>query len=171
MKSEDDIDAIPDDEKTKSVETPKSSVTPIDEIKDAINNIITESENNITLAEMGSLLGKLFTDFDVRNYDYTKLNIFIRDQFPNVLLEEKNGTVYVKIKNDLDVNTVKREIIEIIKKSGGSVKPLSQILDELIKKHENFKLGNYGPSKISKFLKNIDGIEVDGNKVKLKGKK
>ena len=58
-----------------------SAVTPLTQIEDAIISIINDNENKgkITyLGELGSRLNDRFTDFDVRNYGYSKLTPFIK---------------------------------------------------------------------------------------------
>ena len=53
-----------------------NTVTSISEIEDAIIAIVNENENNgkpTYMGEIGSRLNSRFTDFDVRNYGYTKL--------------------------------------------------------------------------------------------------
>jgi len=159
-----------DDKKAKSVKIVESNVTSIKQIQEAVMNMIAESDI-VALASMGSLLNKQFTDFDVRNYGYTKFKTFILAEFPRIQLDEKDGTVYVKIKNEVDKKLVGNEIIGFIKEHGGVVENLSTILEDLKTRHKHFYLKDYGFSSISSFLRSIDGIVVEGNKVKLKGKK
>ncbi|WP_186855130.1 NYN domain-containing protein [Acetobacterium paludosum] len=160
---------VPNEKNAEIPEAMESNVTPISQIQESILNMIAESDC-LTLGEVGSSLGKLFTDFDVRNYGYSKLNVFIREEFPKIQIEEKDGSFFVKMKNDVDIITVKREIIEIIKSNHGVVGNLSIIHNALKTKHNHFNLKDYGYSRFSSLLRSIDEISVDGNKVKLKGK-
>jgi len=160
---------VPNEKNAELPETLESNVTPISQIQESILNMIAESDY-LTLGEVGSSLGKLFTDFDVRNYGYTKLNVFIREEFPKIHIEEKDGCVFVKMKNDVDITTVTREIIEFITKNGGVVENLSKIHEALKTNHKHFNIHDYGFSRFSSFLRSIDEISVDGNKVKLKRK-
>ncbi|MBC3798090.1 NYN domain-containing protein [Acetobacterium tundrae] len=160
---------VPNEKNVEIPETMESNVTPISQIQESILNMIAESDC-LTLGEVGSSLGKLFTDFDVRNYGYSKLNVFIREEFPKIQIEEKDGSFFVKMKNDVDIITVKREIIEIIKSNHGVVGNLSIIHNALKTKHNHFNLKDYGYSRFSSLLRSIDEISVDGNKVKLKEK-
>jgi hypothetical protein len=150
----------------KSSNKQESNVTPINQIQEAIINMITDSDY-VALGEVGSSLGKLFTDFDVRNYGYSKLNIFIREEFNKIQLEEKGGSFIIKMKNGIDINIVYKEITDIITKNGGIVDNLSKIYEILKSKHKYFNLKDYGFSRFSSFLRSIDGITVDDNKVKL----
>lgn len=153
----------------KIQEIAESNVTPISQIQESILDMIAEADY-VSLGQVGSSLGKLYTDFDVRNYGYTKLNVFIREEFSKVYIDEKDGTVYVKMKNDVDFITVKNEIIEMITRSGGVVENLSKIHDALKTMHHHFNIQDYGFSRFSSFLRSIDEIAVDGNKVKLRTK-
>ncbi len=146
-----------------------SNVTPIEEIQEAVINMITESDE-ITLGEVGSTLGRMFTDFDVRNYGYTKLSTFVREEFPKIQLEEEDRIFFVKMKNDIEQAIVNKEIIAMIKENGGEVDNLSKLFNYLKTKHNNFNLKDYGYSRFSSFLRSIEGIVVEGNKVKLKNK-
>jgi len=154
----------------KTAEPEESNVTPISQIQESILNMIAEADS-ITLGAVGSSLGKLFTDFDVRNYGYTKLNVFIREEFPKVYLEEKDGSFYVKVRSNVDIVTVKREIIEFIRKHGGAVENLSKIHDALKIKYNHFNIKDYGFSRFSSFLRSIEEVSVDGNKVRLRRNK
>ncbi|WP_201780288.1 NYN domain-containing protein [Acetobacterium bakii] len=160
---------VPNEKNPEIKDTIESNVTPISQIQESILNMIAESDC-LTLGEVGSSLGKLFTDFDVRNYGYTKLSVFIREEFPKIRLEEKDGSFFVKMKNDVDITTVKNEIIEIIKSNRGAIGNLSIIYNALKAKHSHFNLKDYGYSRFSSLLRSIDEISVDGNKVKLKRK-
>lgn len=163
------VENVPNEKNAEITEPVESNVTPISQIQESILNMIAESDC-LTLGEVGSSLGKLFTDFDVRNYGYTKLSVFIREEFPKIHLEEKDGSFFVKMKNDVDIVTVKNEIIEIIKRNGGVVGNLSIIHNALKTKYNHFNLKDYGYSRFSSLLRSIDEISVDGNKVKLKRK-
>lgn len=154
--------------KAGKTESADSNVTPINQIQEAVINMITESDS-VTLGEVGSILGKLFTDFDVRNYGYTKLSIFIREECSKIQMEEKDGVFFVKLKNGVGIDAVYKEIMDIIAKNGGEVDNLAKIHEFLKTNHKHFNLKDYGYSRFSSFLRSMEGITVDGNKVRLKG--
>lgn len=157
----------------KNAKAAESNVTPMDQIQDAIVNMIAEAENRddiVTLGEVGSTLGKIFTDFDVRNYGYTKLNVFIREECHKIQIAEHEGAFLVTIKNDVDIRVVKQEVLAMVKSNGGTIENLSVIHGELKNLHKHFNLKDYGFSRFSSFLRSIDGVVVDGNKVKIKRK-
>jgi len=75
-KAEENGASIKDSTNMKPSKKVESNVTPIKQIQDAVMNMIAESDT-IALSRVGDLLNKQFTDFDVRNYGYTKFKTFI----------------------------------------------------------------------------------------------
>ncbi len=163
---QDEIKPEKGDKNSKADEI-ESAVTTLSQVQDAIINMISEADE-ITLGQVGSQLSKLFSDFDVRNYGYTKLSVMLREECRKILIENKDGIYLVTLKNDIDSDTVKKEIIDFITQNGGSVENISKIHDVLKTRHKHFDLKDYGFSRFSSFLRSIDGITVDGNRVKLK---
>ncbi len=151
--------------------TKSSAVTPVSEIEEAIIAIVNDNENKgrpTYMGEIGSRLNSKFTDFDVRNYGYTKLLTFIRDKCSKLELSKENSSYYVNVR-ELDNETdVQKEITAMIEKSGGVIDNLSVIYDALKKKHPAFDLKDYGYSRLSSFLRSITGVTVKGNAVSLK---
>lgn len=147
-----------------------NTVTSISEITDAIITIVNENENNgkpTYLGEIGSRLNSKYTDFDVRNYGYTKLLTFIRDKCPKLEVSKENSSYHVSVR-EVDVDVLHDEIIKMIRKSGGSIDNLSVIYDALKKKYPDFDLKDYGYSRISSFLRSMPEIIVKENAVSLK---
>lgn len=148
-----------------------SAVTPVSEIEEAIIAIVNDNENKgkpTYMGEIGSRLNSKFTDFDVRNYGYTKLLTFIRDKCSKLELSKENSSYYVNVR-ELDNETdVQKEITSMIEKNGGVIDNLSVIYDALKKKHPSFDLKDYGYSRLSSFLRSITGVTVKGNAVSLK---
>lgn len=155
-----------------SDKTEKSTtVTPLSEIEEAIIAIVNDNENKgkpTYMGEIGSRLNSKFTDFDVRNYGYTKLLTFIRDKCSKLELSKENSSYYVNVR-ELDNETdMQKEITAMIEKSGGTIDNLSVIYDALKKKHPSFDLKDYGYSRLSSFLRSMEGVTVKGNAVSLK---
>lgn len=148
-----------------------AAVTPLSEIEEAIINIVNDNENKgkpTYMGEIGSRLNSKFTDFDVRNYGYTKLLTFIRDKCSKLELSKENSSYYVNVR-ELDNETdMQKEITAMIEKNGGTIDNLSVIYDALKKKHPSFDLKDYGYSRLSSFLRSMDGVTVKGNAVSLK---
>lgn len=148
-----------------------NAVTPIADIEEAIISVINDNENKGKLTymgEIGSRLNSKFTDFDVRNYGYTKLLTFIQDKCAKLELVKENSSYYVKVREINNVSEMQKEVTDLIEKSGGSVDNLSVIYDCLKKKHPDFDLKDYGYSRLSSFLRSMGNISVRGNAVTLK---
>ncbi len=149
-----------------------AAVTPLSEIEEAIIDIVNDNENKgkpAYMGEIGSRLNSKFTDFDVRNYGYTKLLTLIRDKCSRLEISKENSSYYVNIReleNELDVQ---KEITAMIAKNGGAIDNLSVIYDALKKKHPAFDLKDYGYSRLSSFLRSMEGVTVKGNEVSLNG--
>lgn len=148
-----------------------STVTPISEIENAVISIINSDENAgkpTNIGTVGQRLNSKFTDFDVRNYGYTKLLTFLRDKCPKLEITPANSSYLISIKELNSVADVHAEIISLIQKNKGSIDNLSIIYDHLKKKFPSFDLKNYGYNRISSFLKSINSLAVKENTVMLK---
>ena len=69
-----------DDAPETSVIENQKTITNIDEIQKAITKLLIENNSQnqpIILAKVGNFLTKRFSDFDVRNYGYSKLSTFL----------------------------------------------------------------------------------------------
>ena len=63
-----------------SIDEIQKTITGIDEIQKAITKLLIENNSQnqpIILARVGNFLTKRFSDFDVRNYGYSKLSTFL----------------------------------------------------------------------------------------------
>lgn len=151
-----------------------NAVTSITDIEEAIISIVNDNENKgkpTYMGEIGSRLNSKFTDFDVRNYGYTKLLTFIRDKCSKLEIINENSSYYVEVKELNNVAEMQKEITAMIEKNGGAIDNLSVIYDHLKKKHPSFDLKDYGYSRLSSFLRSMDNITVKGNAVSLKAPK
>ena len=151
-----------------------TAVTPLSQIEDAIISIINDNENKgkITyLGELGSRLNDRFTDFDVRNYGYTKLMVFLKDTCQRLFLYQLDSAWAVGLNDQLDREKLEQEIRVFIQKNGGQVDNLSLIYEEIHKKHSSFDIKDYGYSRLSSFLRSIRSLSVSGNSVSIREKK
>lgn len=146
----------------------EEGVTKIKDIEEAINNMINNSnEENVELGVVGRRLGELFSDFDVRNYGYTKLSIFVSDGLKNYKLKQEGNRVLVS-KNDFPAKEeIEKEIIILLEQSGGKIDNLSIVHSELKKIHPNFDTKDYGYGKFSNFIRRMGSIKVVGNTIEL----
>ena len=151
-----------------------SGVTPLSQIEDAVISFINDNENKgkITyLGEIGSRLNDKFTDFDVRNYGYTKLVVFLQDTCPRLSLYKIDSAYAVGLGGHLDRQKLEKEILMFIRENNGQIENLSLVYEEIHKKHPGFDLKDYGYSRLSSFLRSIRQLSVCGNSVSIRERK
>ena len=130
-----------------SEDSAENSVTSIETVVNAITGMLNEGGGEeLELSLVGQRLSDKFPDFDVRNYGYSKLSVFLTEEIPML------------------------RVISIIKENGGTVDNLAMINEELKTRYSGFDQKDYGYSRISGFLRSIRGLSVDGNVVRLKKK-
>lgn len=86
------------------------AITSKAEIERTVSRVLTENNDhgkNTTLSEIGSILQKKFSEFDVRNYGYSKLSTFLESM--NDIEVLKTGHNYLVKERQ---NTVSRQQIE-----------------------------------------------------------
>lgn len=146
------------------------NVTEIRDLETAILSMLNEAEDKmLDLGTVGRRLDEKFTDFDVRNYGYTKLNVFLAESMPSISLFKKDGHTYVQKREVLDRKKLENEIIGMIVANGGCINNLSIINEDLKKRYDSFDLKDYGYSRLSSFLRSIKKLSVSGNKVRIRG--
>lgn len=152
-------------------ENADNSVTSIDDVKKVILAMLNEAgSEGLELARVGQRLSDKFPDFDVRNYGYSKLSVFLTQEMPPSVLvtRPENGHHRIYKMEEIPCEKIEQEIIAIIRANGGSIDNLGIISNELKKRYDGFDLKNYGYSKISRFLRSIKWLSVNGNVVRLK---
>ena len=160
-------DHLHEDYSTASI-AKTNAVTSIGEIEEAIISIVNDNENKgktTYMGEIGSRLSSKFTDFDVRNYGYTKLLTFLKDKCSKLDILKDNTSYTVNVRELNNVTDVQKEIAALIQKNGGTIDNLSVLYEQLKKKYPAFDLKDYGYSRFSSFLRSIDNIVVRGNAV------
>lgn len=150
----------------------EQNVTSITEIRQAILGIISENDGKqVDLAVIGSRLNDKFSDFDVRNYGYTKLSTMVVQEVPDLSLRKGNNSYYVERRTTLTKAELEREICSMIEKNGGMVENLSTLNDELHKKYKQLDFKQFGYSRISSFLRSMRSVTVHENQVTLRSEK
>lgn len=151
--------------------TDNSNITDIKLIQKAIYDIIdaNEDKNKVThIGELGSRLQNRYPDFDVRNYGYSKLTIFINEAFGNFEVISKNRQNYVKIIDDVvPKKEIEEQIVQILKKNPQKNSNMGLLNSTLKNENRNFSIKKYGYSKFSSFLKSFGCFKIDGDKVSL----
>ncbi len=146
------------------------NVTRIEDVEKTIEMMFLEQGTNLMdLGYVGNRLAEKFTDFDARNYGYSKLSVFLNEEMKHYRVR-KNNNHYCLEKEEEQVSRkeIEEEIYTFIRKNGGSIDNLSIIHDELKRKYRNFSVSNYGYKAMSKFLRSIQGLNVNANTVKIK---
>lgn len=147
-------------------------VTSIKDLEKSILSMINESsKGRVDLGAIGRRLGERYPDFDVRNYGYSKLSVFINEEMPGFYISREKNHNYVQKGELIETEEIKEEVVRIIKSNNGVIDNLSIINDRLKEAHNGFDLHDYGFSRFSSFLRSIEGLIVEENRVKLKKKK
>lgn len=147
-------------------------VTSIRDLEKSILTMLNESsKGTLDLGVVGNRLSERYPDFDVRNYGYSKLSVFMNEEMPGFTITREGKHNYVGKNGQIEREEIKDEVIEMIKKNKGMIDNLSIINDKLKLSHKGFDFHDYGYSRISSFLRSIDGLVVEGNQVKMKKKR
>jgi hypothetical protein len=156
------------DEKEQA-NTEKKAITPISEIKNAIKNIIISREGKggvLEIGELGRLLNNRYSEFDTRNYGYSKLSVMLKDMDFLDLTETKNNRINVKFKGKIKIENINQKIVEILKKSGGNI-PLSKLAQLTMTKYPTFSPKDYGYSQFKKMIESIPQISINKQNAKI----
>lgn len=139
-------------------------------IEKAIIKIISDNEDRSKktgIGEIGSRLSKLYSDFDVRNYGYSKLSTFL-ESFSSIRLEKNNSSCFaVMNEQEMPKSVVGHEICKILEgctKKSMNMGQLSQLLQDM----PGFQIRNYGYTKFTKFFSSFSELKVEGMNVRLK---
>ena len=156
------------DEKEQA-NTEKKAITPISEIKNAIKNIIISREGKggvLEIGELGRLLNNRYSEFDTRNYGYSKLSVMLKDMDFLDLTETKNNRINVKFKGKIKIENINQKIVEILKNSGGNI-PLSKLAQLTMTKYPTFSPKDYGYSQFKKMIESIPQISINKQNAKI----
>ncbi len=141
-------------------------------IEKAIFNMVLDNGMDfMDLGVIGSRINNMFPDFDVRNYNYTKLSELLKE-FDNLSLNKKDNNYQVSIKNITaeNIKEIKDTIDMIFNKKqvkkmniGELKKELSNVIPNL-----NMLIKKSGVTKFSIFLdKKIDIIKISSNNAEI----
>lgn len=151
----------------------KEEITGLEEIQDAVEKVVTENNNKgkpTQIAEVGSMLSKKFSDFDVRNYGCTKLSTFL-EELDKFELEKKGTTYFVRDKQTtVPRKEIEKQVTALIGANGGQIDNLSVIYEELKKRYPGFNVNQYGYSRLSSFIRSFSRFEIRDNVVRMQGK-
>ena len=149
----------------------EENVTPISEVRAAVLALINENGGRqVDLSRIGNRLIDKFSDFDVRNYGYSKLSTLIDQELTDMVIRKDGNQYCVERRTTLTKEELEREICEMIQKNGGTIDNLSILNDELHKKYKQLDFNQFGYSRISSFLRSLKSVNIHENQVSLKEK-
>ncbi|MBQ8945830.1 MAG: NYN domain-containing protein [Lachnospiraceae bacterium] len=135
----------------------KGTITPIEEIRQAILDLIGKEDDRAGLGGIKSTLQRQYTDFDERNYGFTSIRKFIESMKDFQVIQE-DSTVYVTMKSpDIEELEVYQFIRSLLFHKPYEMGDLSNKVHE---KFEGFNPKHYGYNQFGKFVSNIDGVVV-----------
>ena len=147
----------------------ENEVVDKNDILAAIIDIFNERDvdrEGLNIGELGQRLTKIYSDFDVRNYGYSRLSVFLKS-FD--CLETKDAYVYLRngqVGSIPTLTELEGTIIAFLKKhrsrDGVNIVVMKRVLEE---EYPGFDIANYGYSKLSTFFKDFSSLET-----KLSGK-
>ena len=150
----------------------EASFTDKETIEAAIISIITDNNaegKETGLGEIGSRLVKIFPDFDVRNYHYSKLSEYLKD-FPSLKVENRDNAVWVSLNSSTD-SEIEQQILRIFKKHGTDDMYMATLKKELLELNPNLEasIRRSGVTRFPVYLHRMIGsVEVNGRHVTLK---
>lgn len=177
------VDNDSDEEPKKSKQKRKVSVenndndslfTDKETIESSVVKMVTDNSidgKETGLGEIGSRLVKIFPDFDIRNYHYTKLSEFLKD-FPSLVLNYHDNAAWVSLQSSPSTE-IEKQIQRIFARHGTDEIELSLLRSELQELNPNLQasIRKSGVTRFSAYLsRKIPSVIVKNNKAKLRKK-
>ena len=147
------------------------AITSKAEIERTVSRVLTENNDhgkNTTLSEIGSILQKKFSEFDVRNYGYSKLSTFLESMNDIEVLKTGHNYLVKERQNTVSRQQIEKCIIDLICSNGGHIDNLSIIHDALRSRFPGFDVKQYGYSRISSFINSFKKFKITNNTVQIK---
>lgn len=141
-----------------------------EDIEETILKIIIDNEANdreTTVGELGNKISNRHADFDVRNYGYSKLSKFL-ESIPALELEQHGNTINIILKeSEINKDQIEKIVQDIVEKAPDKTMSLPELKQKLEKKIPSFNIRDYQYSRFSQFIKDMKGMVVKNNTVKL----
>lgn len=121
------------------------------------------------LGEIGSRLVKIFPDFDIRNYHYSKLSEFLKD-LPSLSVENRDNAVWVSLSSSPD-SDIERQILKIFDNHHTDDLYISTLKKELEEMNDKLDatIRKSGVTRFSVYLNRmIPSVQVNGRHVMLR---
>lgn len=139
----------------------KTSITPLNEIRNAIFDIINAADGKVQFGGLKSSIKSKFPDFDERNYGYSKFSTFI-SSFSEIHIEG-NGIqnfAIIKCAANNDVKQISEYVVKHINSTKKKYYTSAEIQNLIVKEFKEFKLKNLGYSNMKAFLKSINTLKM-----------
>lgn len=141
------------------------NVTPLEDIMDAIEDIVQQRRSKGDRADLGGIkssLQRLYPDYDERNYGYTSFRTFISDM-DRFEVKVDGRIVHVKVKTIKNSEEeIKKYIVELVSKKSIGLSNLGKLLHV---NYPGFSYKSYGYSQLSKFISTIKDVKIDNGKI------
>ncbi|MFL0269388.1 NYN domain-containing protein [Candidatus Clostridium radicumherbarum] len=166
------LDTVPHNNDSNQKYLEEKSFTPKSVIEKSIFNMVLDSGmDSMDLGEIGQRINNMFPDFDVRNYNYTKLSELLKE-FNNLFLNNKENKYWVSIRmiTAENIREIKNTIVMIFNKKRISKMNIGELKKELSNDIPNLDMmvKNSGVTKFTVFLdKKVDIIKISGNNAEL----
>ena len=140
-------------------------------IENAIVKMITDNSaegRETGLGEIGSRLVKIFPDFDIRNYHYSKLSEYLSD-FPSLQVSNQDSAVWVSLKSSSD-SEIEKQIQRIYARHNTNELNIQELHRELKEMNPSLEasIRKSGVTRFSVYLnREIHSVEVNGSRVTL----
>lgn len=147
------------------------AITSKAEIERTVSRMLTENNDhgkNTTLSEIGSILQKKFSEFDVRNYGYSKLSTFLESMNDIEVLKTGHNYLVKERQNTVSRQQIEKCITDLICSNGGHIDNLSIIHDALRSRFPGFDVKQHGYSRISSFINSFKKFKITNNTVQIK---
>ncbi len=142
-----------------------------EDVEDSIMKILIDNEANdreTTVGELGNKLSNRHADFDVRNYGYSKLSKFLESIKGLTLTQHGNSITVTRKESEVSKDQIVKLVNDILKKNSGKTMSLPELKQKIEKKYPTFKTSDYQYSRFSQFIKDMEGLAVRNNTVKIK---
>lgn len=147
-------------------QTETAAVASLASLEVLINKIIMENGVNgksMDIGELGSRITKYDPAFDIRNYGYTKFSKFLETKFTSIELKSSETAVTAILKDsEIPLGVIENDIIKILTECDKNSCNIGQLNQKLIAIHPSFNIENYGYTRFSKLLGEIESVKITG---------
>ena len=152
-----------EEESEENSKKEKKHVRKMKEIEKAIVSILDEKESvdgktKTDIGEVGSRLVKLYPDFDVRNYGYTKFSTFC-EGLKSIKLYKTDKSILISA-----VNKDEEEVVDLLHKIVSQAGPggidLGSLGQKIKEADPNFNVKKYGFSQFKKFIQSMSFLTI-----------